>query len=962
MAHIKKLVMQGFKSFAKRTEIPFDSEINTIIGPNGSGKSNVTDALCFVLGRLSIKSIRAAKASNLLFMGSKFVKPAKEASVELIFDNSNKTFAIPGEEMRLKRIVRRNGQSIYKINDETKTRTEIIELLAHAGIDPHGFNLILQGQIQSIVKMHPEERRKIIEEVAGIAIYESRKERSLKELEKTDERLKEISAILRERTSYLNNLDRERKQALRHKELETTIKRAKAGIFTKKKETKEKELNSIHAAIEKNFEQKEKKKEELNSIQKEIDALNERSQSINKHIQQSTGVEQDTLHTEIANLKAELEGKRVRKESQESRGDETSRRIDEMKKSLPLLEEQIKELREKSPMMARKAQELKLKKEELSKVEEERKVLLTHKSELNSLKERLEDKSHQRIKIKTEIDTLVRQLEENYSQLSYDSIEKVASVINSTKEKIEASQKEEESLTNQLMGYEKSISVSDSQIETANETKGNLTELDICPLCQTNITKEHIDHVITHSNEKISKAEKIKKESQENITSLKESKIKLNESLSNLKSNLMKFEREILEIKSLEEKQLRLKSMVEEEKQLTTLVQELAQRRTALENKTFDLSKMEERYNSKLLEIEEISSRTEEDIDTTLLYKEREIENTKNIVKNSSKDLTEIEEHIAELSQEIEERESQLEKLEEKEKELNEKFKKMFKERDEIQNKVQEESISLSEMQNTIRQIEDQVNYLKIGKAKLDAEIESLVIELEDFKGVEVLQGSIENLQERLQKAQVNIGQIGSINMRALEVYDQIKEEYDRVYEKVETLEKEKTQILKIVEEIDKKKKKTFMITFKAINELFTENFRKLSSKGTAYLEIGNKEDIFAGGINIIVKLAKSKFFDVSSLSGGEQTLVALSLLFSIQEHKPYHFYIFDEIDAALDKRNSERLAGLLNQHMKRGQYIVISHNDALIMNSNVLYGVSMHEGVSKVLSIEVKEIDKDKK
>ena len=145
------------------------------------------------------------------------------------------------------------------------------------------------------------------------------------------------------------------------------------------------------------------------------------------------------------------------------------------------------------------------------------------------------------------------------------------------------------------------------------------------------------------------------------------------------------------------------------------------------------------------------------------------------------------------------------------------------------------------------------------------------------------------------------------------------------------------------------------MKTFNDINELFTNNFSKLSSKGHAYLEIENKEDIFSGGVNIVVRLAKGKYFDVSSLSGGEQTLIALSLIFAIQEYKPYHFYVFDEIDAALDKRNSERLAGLINQYMKSGQYIVVTHNDALIMNSNILYGVSMHEGVSKILSLKIK-------
>ena len=209
-------------------------------------------------------------------------------------------------------------------------------------------------------------------------------------------------------------------------------------------------------------------------------------------------------------------------------------------------------------------------------------------------------------------------------------------------------------------------------------------------------------------------------------------------------------------------------------------------------------------------------------------------------------------------------------------------------------------------------------------------------------------------MEERLKKSQEIISKIGSVNLQALEEYDRIKEGYDKVYEKVETLHKEKIEILKIVEEIDKKKKKTFMKTFNAINDLFTANFSKLSKKGLAYLEIENKEDIFAGGVNIVVKLAKGKYFDVTSLSGGEQTLVALSLLFAVQEHKPYHFYIFDEIDAALDKRNSERLAGLLQQYMKKGQYIVVTHNDAIMLDNNLLYGVSMHEGVSKILSLKV--------
>ena len=119
-------------------------------------------------------------------------------------------------------------------------------------------------------------------------------------------------------------------------------------------------------------------------------------------------------------------------------------------------------------------------------------------------------------------------------------------------------------------------------------------------------------------------------------------------------------------------------------------------------------------------------------------------------------------------------------------------------------------------------------------------------------------------------------------------------------------------------------------------------------------LELENKKDPFAGGLNILVKVSRGRYFDVQSLSGGERTLVALSLIFAIQEYKPYCFYVFDEIDAALDKRNSELLAALIKKYMTSGQYIIITHNDTLITEATSLYGVSMQENISKVISLKV--------
>ena len=152
----------------------------------------------------------------------------------------------------------------------------------------------------------------------------------------------------------------------------------------------------------------------------------------------------------------------------------------------------------------------------------------------------------------------------------------------------------------------------------------------------------------------------------------------------------------------------------------------------------------------------------------------------------------------------------------------------------------------------------------------------------------------------------------------------------------------------------DKKKKRTFMKTFDAMNEIFTRNFLALSTKGEAELVLENPENVFEGGVDIRVKIVGSKYLDIKSLSGGEKTLTALSFIFAIQEFEPSWFYLMDEVDAALDKKNSELLSKLIAKYSNGAQYIVISHNDAIISEASTIYGVTMQEGISKVVSLKV--------
>ena len=959
MTYIKRIVMQGFKSFAKRTEIIFDKGINVIVGPNGSGKSNVSDALCFALGRLSAKSIRAEKTTSLLFSGTKLVKPSHEAFVEIVFDNSEKTFNLPEKEITIERIIRSNGQGIYKINREVKTRGEVVEMLAASGIDPYGFNLILQGQIQSIVRMHSEDRRKILEEVSGISIYETRKEKSLHELEKTEERLKEISTILRERKAFMNNLERERSQALKYKEIENTITRCRYSILTRKISDVEKEINNVKKAIDEKKAERDKMRSASGKIQSEIDKINEQIAGISSMIKRSSGVEREVLQEKISELRAEIEGLKVRIEGNEKRKAEFKHRIEQLKASIPEYKREIEELRKESPLLAKKQEEIKRKKAELVKLEEEKNKVLSIKTELNSIKERLKEKESRHHRLEVDGDSLVKQIEiisqefkHKDEQSCAEEIIKLTKEANSLTEKIEKINKEDAE-------HNKKIAGAESQIQSAENFKERISKIDICPLCRNKMTQEHIDHVNKDCKDKIEDGKNIIEQAS---IIIKKNKLHLEEaqnSLSSINKHIEKLKHEYTNQKIAKEKQQYLKVIVAESQSLVKEIEHLSKKREELENKSIDVSSITEQYNSKLREIEETSSMTERNIDTTLLSKERELESIAQNIKNGEKGLEELEIDIADMHHRLEQKESFLESKENEEQEVSKKFKKLFEDRDKLQAVTQNQSYEFSLRQTELTQITEQINHLDIAIARFGASKESLEIERKDVPESEPIKASLEALQERLDKAKQDIQSIGSINMRALEVYESVKEEYDKVAEKVETLQKEKEEIMKIIAEIDQKKKRTFMKTFKGINEIFNRNASELYTKGRAYLKLENEEDIFAGGVDIVIKLGKGKYFDVSSLSGGEQTLIALSLLFAIQEFKPYHFYVFDEIDAALDKRNSERLAGLLNKYIKAGQYIIVTHNDALIMNSKFLYGVSMHDGISKIFSVKLDLEDK---
>ncbi|MFA4953638.1 MAG: AAA family ATPase, partial [Candidatus Pacearchaeota archaeon] len=847
MTYIKKLVMYGFKSFVRKTEIPFTPGINVILGPNGSGKSNVSDALCFVLGRLSIKSMRAARAGNLIFLGTKVAAPAKEASVEIVFDNSDKTFSIDNNEISIRRIVRRNGQSIYRINNETKTRQEVLFLLAQGGIDPNGFNIILQGEIQNLVRMHTEDRRKIIEEVSGISIYESRKQKSLKELERTEEKLKEVSAILRERNAYLNNLEKERQQALKFKKLESDVKKFKASIINQDLMRKKKEAEIINSEIEKQNKEIEKTKKIIITIQTTIQNLESQINNINSTIQKSTGLEQEKLNQEIANLRAELAGMNVKFENYERKLYEISKKKQEFEGTIKDSEISIKDLQKESPTIAKKEKEISGKRKELEKIEEQRKKFYTTKTELKSLRERIQDKNSIFQNYKSESDFVLRQID-SISLNIFDS-----KTDNQKLENLRHSYTAKTNLLEEInkkeIELEKTIHTNEYEIDKQNKLIEKISKIDICPLCKSNITKQHISSI---KSEVIPKIDELKKQielSEKHLNEIYRNREIIKQDIEQINHEISKRESDLISLSNINEKKNQIKTLIEKIEKTKQEISELEKKRKNLEANFDENSNIEQKYETLGMEIQEISLRTKENVNSEISFKQREFERAKITLKQLSREQEDIDDEFLELKKEIEEKEELLEEKKEKEEELSRQFQKLISERNSIQGKIRENELELSRKQNIVYNIEQTTNNLKIEKARHDAEVENFEIEMLEFPNVELIRANKESLLEKLETAKEILSKIGTVNLRSLEVYDEIKKEYDSIQEKVDTISKEKEGIMKIIHEIDIKKKKTFMKTLTELNDIFSRNFSQLSTKGQVSLEVENKKEPFEEGI-----------------------------------------------------------------------------------------------------------------
>ncbi len=1159
---INKLVLDGFKSFGRRTELLFVDGFNCVLGPNGSGKSNILDALCFVLGKRSSKELRAEKASNLIYNGGKTKNPAKIAEVSIVFDNAKKIFPIEEDSVKVTRLVRQDGLSKYKINGKTKTRQEILELLGAAKINPDGYNIILQGDIVRLVEMSPIERRQIVEEIAGISVYEEKKQQALNELAKVDEKLNEAAITLRERKSRLDELKNERDQALKHKELNDRIKQNKASYCRRQMDRKNKEKESldsksgkhksrleklqaeitglraeiqkrkdsiaeINAEIEKSGEtghlklQKEVEqlrvaietgKQRISTCQNEINRVQQRKEQLAKSIEdlgakiselgsQSAGLldrkkfveqqvadldksirdfkkkhqlDQDSeLDKQIEGLDKDSEEKQKQLQASREQQQSLLREKDKIEFQLQTIDSQISKVIELEQQHKDEISLLKKKKEQFKKTVLELNDLLNRDSEQagqlatdkNAMQKLEEERSKLQVKQAGIQESLganmaVQKILENRNKLGeiYGTVaelgqteakyalalevaaaQKVHSIVVEDDQvasraikflrqgklgvatflplnKIRAQQVREETkgmlkqpgvvgLAIDLIEFDAKFrdvfshvfgnTVVVDTIDTARRIgigKAKMVTLDgdLCELSgamtgghrhkKTGSFKEKevmqaleiIDERHSKLQKGIAKLEEARKEDEGSIARLRELKANLEGDIIKTEKSLHLDSTDLDSTKAYKEELLKKNKVVEgqlkamedrlaEETQSLTQVkvkrQELKNRIMELRNPRLlaELNAYEQKRKEFLEEMMGINGELKNlETQSSEIYG-KEKEGMAKILGDLDKEASAFGSEIGDISKLIGGQQEELEKKGEEQQKFQSRFKSLFDKQKKLQDEINEHEQKILGVEEQSRKEELTLNTHSIEIARVSAELAGLEAEFAQYPGVELdMDKPEEKLKEEIAEFEKLMITIGNVNLRALDIYDAAEREFNELVQKKQVLVGEKDEVIKLMNEIETSKKDLFVRTLNIVNDQFKRFFLSLSTKGDAYLELENPEIPFEAGLGIKVRLTGNKFLDIRSLSGGEKTMTALAFLFAIQEHEPAAFYILDEVDAALDKANSDKLAKLIRSYCTKAQYVVISHNDNVIAEADVLYGVSMdaERGISNIVSL----------
>lgn len=967
---LKRIEMQGFKSFADKTVIAFEHGITGVVGPNGCGKSNIADAVRWVLGEQSAKSMRGEKMNDVIFAGSADRKKLNMAEVTLVFDNKDHILNTPLDEVEVTRkLYRDSGDADYLINNKSVRLKDVVDLFLDTGLGKDSLSIISQGNVVSFAEAKPVERRSIFEEAAGVSKYKKRRIESLSKLERTKENLERCGDILLELEKQVSPLKkaarkaeifREKKQRL--EEIEISVLVRDVDEINESISSAEKTLFDIDARItlfKTNILVSEGKIQEArnhaSALDKEVNALQDRLMRCMNDIQnleaRRTELDEKRKYIiEVGTQKEKAEETRKLMEAAKAEYKDRYERLKAMNIEKKLLQEKINQT----------AQDLLMKQSEVDQADG---IFRSLENRKNVLEQLMKNPFNNQAGIRSIMD----------HQQSLHGILGTAGQV------LKAANGYEEAVSTALGGALNNIFTTDEaaardaiRFLTKNRS-GRATFLPLTVCRPHDISKEA--EVICENTAGY----------QGIAADFVECDEKFYPVIDSLLGNVLVVDTMEAgnELSALTKRQYKIVTMhgevIHKGGSMTGGKARGSANIMTMQKEMHDLLKKEDSQKAKLA-LAEKAWQTANVLQMTQMEKNQELTRgiaaLEPVVDAKEAKFEKLKNDLALLG-EVCDQDTEETHTDELIVRLNEAYSK----RDELTNEIKvkresrmKETMDADRKEAQLRQIrkdlstaEASANAIKVDRGKLEIKLDNnlqrLVSEYSltyESAKERTLDAELEDLVQaraEVSALRAEIQRLGNINMNAPEEYDEINTRYESMKQQIDELTQARDKILAAIDDMDSVMKKQFKEMFDKINEQFNEIFVSLYGGGKAELILCDPEDLLNTGIEINAQPPGKAVQNNMLFSGGEKSLIALCVLFAILKVKPVPLVILDEVEAALDPGNVERFAQYLHNYTDRTQFIVVTHRVGTMEKADVLFGVTMQrQGVSQMLKVTLKD------
>jgi chromosome segregation protein len=917
---LKRIDIYGFKTFADKTRLEFKPGVTAIVGPNGCGKSNIVDAIRWVLGETNARSLRGDVMEDIIFSGSEERKPIGFAEVGITIVNDDNLLPIEYSEVEVRRRLYRSGESEFFINKNNVRLKDIHDLFADTGIGKTAYSIMEQGNIDLILSNKPEERMIIFEEAAGITRYKNRIRDSYKKLAATDENLVRLNLVINEVEKEYKNLEKQAQKAVLYK----SLRKAEIDAETVYNFTRVQELEK---SLLSNDDRRGRLTTELKRLDEKIGGINGVIKSSIEKVRELESRISDVKNT-IYRQEAELETIGLRISHIMERMQETDGEIAKNKR----LVEQSKNRRD---ALVKRLQDIDRQKKEIeSTIQSQDEKLNGYREEIEKLNGLIRSNTEESVqndgkinasetelvKLRNElrgvINKLLEEIDTAKMNLAKDEKRKneLLSGITDGFQKLQTILRRHETKLNDL-GYASGRSSFDSLTRSLNEETGDIQKL-------VQRLKSDIDSV--HKIHEGLSQVLFGKESQH------VKKQQIEDSIEEIRARVESLR---LENTRIEE---RLKNTREKKEQFRGIANSIG----------LDLARNREKMHHLSESIQQIKG---------------EIERAEEILHDIGFDVQSLEERKKSLQADIDTLNQNRKRVERDRTKLHETIQNENRRIDELLARVSKNEAVMESLQDKRSKVAEELDAVEIKKAELKSKIDTLresfrerynvSLELYEPEGV----SDREELVQKRAEIKSRIEALGQVNLLAVEEFNEVKKRYEYLAEQRQDLEKAKKDLHGIVADTLDSSKELFMESFSRIKTNFNNIFQRLFNGGRTDLFLTNEANIFETGIEIIACPPGKSLKKRSLLSGGEKSLTAASLLFSIFMVKPSPFCILDEVDHDLDEENVIRFLKLLKEFTDTTQFVIITHNRRTIEFADVIYGITSEQaGVSKVVSLEM--------